>query len=1679
MMATRNPKVVPKRKPSKPQARESTLSKDQGWTDTDDTEGTKESGESSDQTKDVTNIGQAMKGSLISVKEADESNREETGDEANQSETNGVSHDNPQTTDTEVQQTTDTEGVNGTETDSLGSMESGTRRRFKRNTVVPTDAEDSGRQTDPEVESRKDAWSVAETDADVESNAASSRPSSAHHRARQRPATAVAQQVTPAASIPRPMTAPAVDYRSQVRPGTTGASRPKSSGSRPRSRGDEERLSRPTSSAESPPLAITNGEVVPWEEPSPDSSMGMQDRESSSSRSSGLLAPPQLQGEQNAYIPYIYAKDCIQKVMDDMKKMKSNHVKVIDRIQDQYKSVEDDIQAKFNTFVLNLRNEYSNKVTTFRQVITIHREDSLRTNTHWEDTVKSLQAKNQTLLNEKRQLLIKNREEFTQLENEKVTAVKDLTRMLDERHAKYTLLLTDFKNEQGRVRELEEKLKSLEEQGLKQQEESESQSKSHQDEITALKEKHQGEVTELKQQLELVQKEKQEKQEEHEKVLKEREEEETKKINELTEKHASEKGAFKAELQKLQEEIEALKASGVAAVATTTTVVTTTAVKSESTEPQTTEVLKEETQAEVKEEDKVTDQAAPVSAAAAAAATTTTVTVLDNAEKERLTQEIAKLQEELEKNKTEVTKYKEELEEGKERIVSLEEEVSHLGKEKTRFEKQATDNKKELRETRQQCTALREQLQGLLVVTASAGQVDDNETEEKLKAAEAEKQALVDEQNKMKEEFEKWKEQYRQEHEGEEPSEDDRTEEVQAMMEKLKQEEEKLKKAENTIAVMTMLKEGTVPETVATAGVADSSSKVEELEDKVSQLEAARDELEVSVEKLTKEKEALEEKVSEQEQNNNELTEKNAELTEKVAELEKEVEELRNELDEIGDGVPVATSFSSDGVDVERMSSKLTELEEELAKANNDLEQEKATTLAQIEEIEALKKELANLRQGSSGEVDELKAQLASTKEVLEADIKNKEEALTEAKKRIEELEKKLLENVPIDTAKEIGAYQEKMAALEKEKEKVVKESLTVKASVSTLTAKVETLTKNIEQQKQTEKELQDANAKMRAERVKELKDTKDKAEAKSKKQIEENNKKIQALQKRIKELEAGGVKPQDSKIDSGLGAKRKDSRAAADLEKANKEKEKLQGQVEALKKAAQEDHAKIKQLEKDLKEAQTKAKPAGPSAEERAAAKKQDKQMKDLTKNLEMEKKKFEKIKETLTKTEEELKGLKKEHDALLADSKKDKDTLSKLEVAAQEGLAAQEKVDELSKEVKSLREENKTLSDNYNSERILRKKYYNMVEDMKGKIRVYCRARPLSKSEKERGNYSVIKSPDEYTLIVETSRGPKDFQYDQVFTPEHGQEKVFEDTNNLIQSAVDGYNVCIFAYGQTGSGKTYTMIGDKELKSPGIAPRAMEAIFNLMNEQKSKFSFKVHCYMLELYNDRLIDLLAPHGKEPAKLDIKKDKKGLVFVQGSILMEAATKEELWNIFEKGSENRHVASTKMNAESSRSHLILGIIIESTNLTSGAVVKGKISLVDLAGSERANKTGATAEQLKEAQSINKSLSALGDVISALSSEQQFIPYRNNKLTMLMQDSLGGNAKTLMFVNISPADYNTDETVTSLTYASRVKLITNDAQKNSENKEIARLKGIIAKLKKGEAVDDAEVDESTQG
>ncbi|XP_051749425.1 uncharacterized protein si:dkey-96l17.6 [Ctenopharyngodon idella] len=393
------------------------------------------------------------------------------------------------------------------------------------------------------------------------------------------------------------------------------------------------------------------------------------------------------------------------------------------------------------------------------------------------------------------------------------------------------------------------------------------------------------------------------------------------------------------------------------------------------------------------------------------------------------------------------------------------------------------------------------------------------------------------------------------------------------------------------------------------------------------------------------------------------------------------------------------------------------------------------------------------------------------------------------------------------------------------------------------------------------------------------------------------------------------------------------------------------------------------------------------------------------------------------------------------------------------------------LQAELKQIKDENKKIIENYSAERTLRKKYYNMVEDMKGKIRVFCRIRPLTLAEQARRGQTIVACLDDYSVILETPRGPREFQFDKIFNSECTQEEVFIESSGLIQCAIDGFNVCIFAYGHTGSGKTFTMVGDRDRRSPGIIPRTFTKIFEIIQDNESKFEFKVSAYMLELYNDRLQDLfVSPTEAFSKRIEIKRDRKGLVFAQGAETKEAASAGELFALFEQGCANRHIAATKMNVESSRSHLIVGIMIESRNLTNGSVSFGKLSLVDLAGSERAAKTGAKDDQLKEANSINKSLSALGDVISALSMEQPHVPYRNNKLTQLMQDSLGGNAKTLMFLNISPSDCNLDETLTSLIYATRVKAITNNAQRNIDSKEIAQLKEVILKLKSGQPVEE---------
>jgi len=344
-------------------------------------------------------------------------------------------------------------------------------------------------------------------------------------------------------------------------------------------------------------------------------------------------------------------------------------------------------------------------------------------------------------------------------------------------------------------------------------------------------------------------------------------------------------------------------------------------------------------------------------------------------------------------------------------------------------------------------------------------------------------------------------------------------------------------------------------------------------------------------------------------------------------------------------------------------------------------------------------------------------------------------------------------------------------------------------------------------------------------------------------------------------------------------------------------------------------------------------------------------------------------------------------------------------------------------------------------------RRKIHNGIEDIKGTVRVFCRVRPLSSKELGQGDTSITRQVDGMTIALKQQFSEVNFGFDAVFTP-GTQEQVFEDCRDLVQSAVDGYNVTMFAYGQTGAGKTFTMYGAPGQE--GTAPRTIQELFRITERDGGRFNFTIMASMLELYRNDLVDLLnksAIQKKDDVKLNIRLEKSGMVMIEHLVEVECGSADALMKVLDRGNEMRTVAATAMNSESSRSHLLLIIKIVSVNKETRDQLRGKILMCDLAGSERLKKSEVSGDMQKEAIEINKSLTALGDVIEALTKRMKQIPYRNHKLTQVMQDSLGGTAKTLMFVNCSPASSNADETLMSLKYATRAKNVTNKAVRSS--------------------------------
>ncbi|XP_038677933.1 kinesin-like protein KIF11 isoform X1 [Scyliorhinus canicula] len=379
---------------------------------------------------------------------------------------------------------------------------------------------------------------------------------------------------------------------------------------------------------------------------------------------------------------------------------------------------------------------------------------------------------------------------------------------------------------------------------------------------------------------------------------------------------------------------------------------------------------------------------------------------------------------------------------------------------------------------------------------------------------------------------------------------------------------------------------------------------------------------------------------------------------------------------------------------------------------------------------------------------------------------------------------------------------------------------------------------------------------------------------------------------------------------------------------------------------------------------------------------------------------------------------------------------------------------------------------------------------KEEKGKnIQVVIRCRPFSLAERKASSYNVVDcDPVKKEVSIRTSgpgneKAPKKYTFDMVFGPSAKQIDVYKSVvYPILDEVIMGYNCTIFAYGQTGTGKTFTMEGERTQKEQytweedplaGVIPRTLHQIFERLASQGAEFSVKVS--LLEIYNEELFDLLSPTSDVSERLqmfDDPRNKRGVI-IKGLEEISVHNKDEVYQILERGAAKRTTAATLMNAYSSRSHSVFSITIhmKETTLDGEELVKiGKLNLVDLAGSENIGRSGAVDKRAREAGNINQSLLTLGRVITSLVERAPHVPYRESKLTRILQDSLGGRTKTSIIATISPASVNFEETISTLDYAYRAKNILNKPEVNQKltkralikeyTEEIERLKRDLA-------------------
>ncbi|XP_034661910.1 protein claret segregational isoform X1 [Drosophila subobscura] len=447
-------------------------------------------------------------------------------------------------------------------------------------------------------------------------------------------------------------------------------------------------------------------------------------------------------------------------------------------------------------------------------------------------------------------------------------------------------------------------------------------------------------------------------------------------------------------------------------------------------------------------------------------------------------------------------------------------------------------------------------------------------------------------------------------------------------------------------------------------------------------------------------------------------------------------------------------------------------------------------------------------------------------------------------------------------------------------------------------------------------------------------------------------------------------------------------------------------GELESLPTQLEETQTKLIETESSLKNVQTDNDCL-------------NRQVKQQAKNIETITTSLGRAKEELSELQTNHKQIKMEHESLTA-----------------EVLQLRQRTEDLLRSNEQQAKDLETCKEQLFQSNMERKELHNLVMDLRGNIRVFCRIRPPLPSELDRNRCTYIYH-DEATVELQSmdgqaknKMGQQIFSFDQVFYPTSTQTDIFEMVSPLIQSALDGYNICIFAYGQTGSGKTYTMDGvPSEL---GVIPRTVDLLFDSIKGYRNLgWEYEIKATFLEIYNEVLYDLLSNEQKD-MEIRMAKNNKNDIYVSNITEETVADPHHLRQLMLMARQNRATASTAGNERSSRSHAVTKLQLIGRHAEKQEVSVGSINLVDLAGSE----SPKTSIRMTETKSINRSLSELTNVILALLQKQDHIPYRNSKLTHLLMPSLGGNSKTLMFINVSPFQDCFQESVKSLRFAASV-------------------------------------------